>query len=69
MQKMTKEELTEFVNKVSGEVSGVYTDVSNTGNVNMDAVNMLARNMVQIQRNCMTILVETLYRLMEMGKM
>ena len=36
MQKMTKEELTEFVNKVSGEVSGVYTDVSNTGNVNMD---------------------------------
>ncbi len=69
MQKMTKEELTEFVNKVSGEVSGVYTDVSNTGNVNMDAVNMLARNMVQIQRNCMNILVETLYRLMEMGKM
>ena len=66
---MTKEELTEFVNKVSGEVSGVYTDVSNTGNVNMDAVNMLARNMVQIQRNCMNILVETLYRLMEMGKM
>jgi hypothetical protein len=66
---MTKEELTELVNKVSDEVSGVYTDVSNTGNVNMDAVNMLARNMVQIQRNCMNILVETLYRLMEMGKM
>ena len=66
---MTKEELTELVNKVSDEVSGVYTDVSNTGNVNMDAVNMLARNMVQIQRNCMNILVETLYRLMDMGKM
>ena len=65
---MTKEELTELVNKVSDEVSGVYTDVSNTGNVNMDAVNMLARNMVQIQRNCMNILVETLYRLMELGK-
>ena len=64
---MTKEELTELVNKVSDEVSGVYTDVSNTGNVNMDAVNMLARNMVQIQRNCMNILVETLYRLMEMA--
>ena len=42
---MTKEELTELVNKVSDEVSGVYTDVSKTGNVNMDAVNMLARNM------------------------
>lgn len=45
---MTGEELTELVNKVSDEVSEVYTDVQNTGNVNTDAADMPAGNMVQI---------------------
>ncbi len=68
MQKMTKEELKELVNKVSDEVSEVYSEVPNTGDENVDAVTLLAGSIAQIQKNCMNILVETLYRLMEMGK-
>ena len=69
MQKMTKEELKELVNKVSDEVSEVYSEVPNTGDIHKDAVNMLAGNMAQIQKNCMNIMVEILYRLMETGNL
>ena len=70
MQKMSKEELKELVNKVSDEVSEVYSEVPNTGNKKRrcDAVDLLAGHIAQIQKNCMNILAETLYRLMEMGK-
>ncbi len=67
MKKMTKEELKELVNKVSDEVSEVYSEVPDTGNADADAVDLLAGSIVQIQRNCEKILAETLYRLMEMG--
>ncbi len=69
MQKMTKEELRELVNRVSDEVSEVYSEVPNTGNKNWDAVDLLAGHIAQIQRNCENILAETLYRLMEMGNL
>ena len=69
MQKMTKEELKELINKVSDEVSKVYSEESKTGDENVDAVNLLAGSIVQIQRNCENILAETLYRLMEMGNL
>lgn len=66
--KMTKEELKGLVRDISKEVSEIYSEVSNTGNKTWDAVDLLAGHIVQIQKNCMNILVETLYRLMEMGK-
>ena len=69
MQKMTKEELRELVNRVSDEMSEVYSEESKTGDENVDAVNLLAGSIVQIQRNCENILAETLYRLMEMGNL
>ena len=69
MHKMSKEGLKELIRDISNEVSGVYTDVPDTGDKNADAVDMLAGNMVQIQRNCENILTETLYRLMEMGNL
>ncbi len=68
MQKMSKEELKELVNKVSDEVSEVYSEVPNTGDENVDVVTLLAGSIAQIQKNCMNILAETLYRLMEKGK-
>ena len=68
MQEMSKEELKELVNKVSDEVSEVYSEVPNTGDENVDAVTLLAGSIAQIQKNCMNILAETLYRLMEKGK-
>ncbi len=68
MQKMAKEELKELINKVSDEVSEIYSEESKTGDKNVDAVNLLAGSVVQIQMNCMNILTETLYRLMEDGK-
>lgn len=68
MQKMTKEELKGLVNKISDEVSKVYLEVPNTGDENADVVTLLAGTIAQTQRNCMNILAETLYRLMEDGK-
>lgn len=69
MQKMTKEELRELIRDVSREVSEVYSEIPNTGNKNWDAVDLLAGHIAQIQRNCMSIMAETLYRLMEMGNL
>ncbi len=65
MQKMSKEELKQLVRDISDEVSEVYSEVPNTGDENVDAVTLLAGSIAQIQRNCMNILAETLYRLME----
>ena len=67
MKEITREELAELVNRVSAEVSEIYTDVQDTGDKNADAVDMLAGNMAQIQRNCEKIIAETLYQLMGMG--
>lgn len=69
MQKMTKEELKELVNKISDEVSEIYSEELNTEDENVDAVDLLAGSIVQIQRNCENILAETLYRLMETGNL
>lgn len=69
MQKMTKEELKELVNKISDEVSEIYSEESKTGDENVDAVDLLAGSIAQIQRNCENILAETLYRLMETGNL
>ena len=38
MQKMAKEELKELINKVSDEVSEIYSEESKTGDKNVDAV-------------------------------
>ena len=65
---MSKEELKGLVRDISKEVSEIYLEVPNTGNKTWDAVDLLAGHIAQIQKNCMNILVETLYRLMEMGK-
>ena len=67
MKKMSKEELKELVKKVSDEVSEVYSEVPNNGDKNIDAVELLAGHIVQIQRNCENIMAETLYRLIDMG--
>ena len=67
MQKMSKEELKELVEKVSHEVSE-YPKFPDTGNKNADAACHLVDIIWQMKENCMNILVETLYRLMEMGK-
>ncbi len=67
MQKMTKEELRELVNRVSDEVSE-YPGKPDTGNKNDDTARYLVDTMWQIKRNYNNILTETLYRLMEMGK-
>ncbi len=67
MQKMSKEELKELIQDVSREVSE-YPEMPNTGNKNADAACYLVDIIWQMKENCMNILVETLYRLMEMGK-
>jgi len=64
---MSKEELKELVEKVSHEVSA-YPEFPDTGNKNADAACYLVDIIWQIQKNCMNILVETLYRLMENDK-
>ena len=69
MKEITREELAELVNRVSAEVSEIYTDVQDTGDKNADAVDMLVGSMVQIQRNCEKIIAETLYQLMGMGNL
>ena len=50
MKEITREELAELVNRVSAEVSEIYTDVQDTGDKNADAVDMLAGNMVISRR-------------------
>ena len=69
MKEITREELAELVNRVSAEVSEIYTDVQDTGDKNADAVDMLAGNMAQIQRKSEKIIAETLYQLMGMGNL
>lgn len=60
MKQYSKDELQRLVTTVSKKVSKTYIGNPNTGNSNMDAMEILAETMVQIQRNCENIIVEVL---------
>lgn len=60
MKQYTREELETLVNNISKEVSTFNTDISLTGNDNEDAINFLTETIVQVQKNCENIIIETL---------
>ena len=64
MKNLTKEQLAELVNSISKEVSDTYELENSTGNGVDDTIQILAGSMTQIQKNCMNIIIETLYKIL-----
>lgn len=64
MKNLTKEQLAELVNSISKEVSDTYELENSTGNGVYDTIQILAGSMTQIQKNCMNIIIETLYKIL-----
>lgn len=64
MKQYTKDELQTMVTEISKEVSNTNIENPNTGNSNEDAAEMLINVIVQVQRNCESIIVEILDKIL-----
>lgn len=64
MKQYTKDQLTEIVNEISEKFSKSYELEQSSGDINKDAVDVLAGNISQIQKNCENIIIEVLNKIM-----